>query len=71
MEDVKRIYRSRTDVMLSGVSAGIAKYFNLDPVLIRIIWAVAIVSSVGGAFLIYLLCWFLIPREPESPLGGE
>ena len=35
----KRLYRSESSRMLCGVCAGIAEYFNLDPTLIRLAWA--------------------------------
>ncbi len=71
MTDVKRLYRSRTDTMVGGVSAGLANYFGIDPVVVRLVWGISILSSLGGAFLFYLLFWFIIPREPEANFEGE
>ena len=39
-EDVRRLYRSGEDKILGGVCGGIAKYFRVDPVIIRILWVV-------------------------------
>lgn len=59
----KRVYRSRTDRVLGGVCSGIGKYFGLDPVLLRVIWAIAF--FVGGAGLLaYIIAWIIIPEEP-------
>jgi phage shock protein C len=59
----KRVYRSRTDRVLGGVCSGLAKYFGLDPVLLRVLWAIAF--FVGGAGLLaYIIAWIIIPEEP-------
>ncbi len=62
--DQKRLYRSRREKMLSGVCGGIAEYFGLDPVLVRIIWVVLALASLGTAILIYLLLWLIVPERP-------
>jgi phage shock protein PspC (stress-responsive transcriptional regulator) len=59
----KRVYRSRTDRVLGGVCSGLGKYFGLDPVLLRVIWAIAF--FIGGAGLLaYIIAWIIIPEEP-------
>jgi len=61
----KRLYRDVQNKMISGVCAGIAKYFDLDPTIIRLIWV--IVTLAGGSGLIaYIVCAFVIPEEPEG-----
>lgn len=57
-----RIYRSNTDVILGGVCAGVGEYFDIDPTIIRIIWAIAFFSGFG--FLAYIIAWIVIPRRP-------
>lgn len=58
----KRLYRSITDQKLGGVCAGIAKYFGIDPSIIRLVWIFAFFCLGIGA-LAYLLAWFIIPEE--------
>jgi phage shock protein PspC (stress-responsive transcriptional regulator) len=59
----KRVYRSRTDRVLGGVCSGLGKYLGLDPVLLRVLWAIAF--FVGGAGLLaYIIAWIIIPEEP-------
>ena len=66
----KRLYRSRTDRMLGGVCGGIAKYFNVDPTLIRLLAAALILA--GGAIIIaYIIAWIVIPEEPEGKTEEE
>jgi phage shock protein C len=48
--------------MLGGVCAGMGDYFNIDPVLIRLAWAVAFFAG-GVGFLAYIIAWIIIPEE--------
>lgn len=58
----KRLTRSQNERMLSGVCGGLAQYFNLDPVLVRL--AFVIFTATGGSgILIYLLLLILMPLE--------
>lgn len=64
---IKRLYRSRKDRMLGGVCGGIAEYFKIDPTLIRLIWAIFTLISVGlGGILAYFICWVIIPENPNQ-----
>ena len=71
----RRLYRARDDRVLGGVCSGIAKYFNIDPVLVRV-GAVALVFLGGAGILAYLAAVLLIPNEgeagqpPEGPKRG-
>lgn len=58
----KRLTLSTTDKKLAGVCGGIAKYFDIDPLIVRIIWLVLIFCC-GVGVVAYLLCWFLLPKE--------
>lgn len=61
--EVKRLYRLRTDRVIGGVCSGIAKYFTLDPVLIRVLWVIAFFFG-GAGLLAYIIAWIIIPEEP-------
>ena len=56
----KRLYRSESSRILCGVCAGIAEYFNLDPTLIRLAWALFCVLG-GSGVLSYILAAIIIP----------
>lgn len=58
----KRLYRSESSRILCGVCAGIAEYFNLDPTLIRLAWALFCVLG-GSGVLAYILAAIIIPPE--------
>ena len=58
---VKRLFRSRSDKIIGGVCGGIAKYFNVDPVLIRLICILLLFSMVG--IFAYIIAWIIVPLE--------
>ena len=58
----KRLTLSTSDKKLAGVCGGIAKYFDIDPLIVRIIWLVLVLCC-GVGVIAYLLCWFLLPKE--------
>jgi phage shock protein PspC (stress-responsive transcriptional regulator) len=66
---MKRLYRSRKETMLGGVCGGLGEHIDVDPTIIRLVWAVVTVLSVGMGILIYLIAWIIIPESPdESPV---
>lgn len=65
MDSDKRIYRSKKNKIIAGVCSGIAEYFNIDPTIVRIIFILLIFGQ-GAGILIYIICWFIIPEEPEN-----
>jgi phage shock protein C len=64
-EDVKRLYRSRSDRWLFGVCGGIADYFSVDPTLVRVLFVIFTLIF-GSGILLYLILWLIIPQEPEE-----
>lgn len=62
----KKLYRSRKNKSIAGVCGGIATYFKIDVTIIRLIWALATLFSIGAALLAYIICAFIIPEEPEA-----
>ncbi len=60
----KRLYRSRTDRMIAGVCGGLAKYFNVDPTLVRVIFVVLALVGVSLGFWAYIILWLIVPEEP-------
>ena len=58
-----RLYRSRADRVVAGVCGGLGRHLEIDPVVIRVVWAVLMVIA-GAGILAYLLAWLIIPNEP-------
>jgi len=63
---IKRLYRSKTDKVLGGVCGGVAEYLDVDPVVVRLIWAIVTLISMGMGLLAYIIAWIIIPEEPTS-----
>ncbi len=63
----KKLYRSRTDKMVSGVCGGLGKYLAIDPTLIRLLFVLITVLG-GSGVLVYLIMMIVMPEEPtETP----
>ena len=58
----KRLYRSESDRMIAGVAGGLGEYFDLDPVIFRILFVVVAIFG-GSGLLLYFILWFIIPSQ--------
>lgn len=58
----KRLTRSITDRWIAGVCGGVADYFNIDPVLVRIIFIVLILAGILPGVLLYIAAWIIMPE---------
>ncbi len=62
----KRLYKS-SEKRISGVCGGIAEYFNADPTLIRILWAVlTFVTSCFPGIILYIICALVMSDRPSD-----
>ena len=61
----KKLYRSRTDQKLCGVCSGLARYFEIDATVVRILWVLAAIFA-GAGLLAYFICALIMPVEPEN-----
>jgi phage shock protein PspC (stress-responsive transcriptional regulator) len=66
----RRLYRSRDERLIGGVCGGLAEYFGIDPVIVRII-AVALVFAGGAGILAYLAAWLLVPEAGADTTAEE
>jgi len=62
----KRLYRSRKDRYVAGVCGGIAEYFHIDPVIVRIIAFILLLPGGLPGLVPYLILWIIIPENPEQ-----
>lgn len=71
--EVKKLYRSKTDRMLSGVCGGLASYFGVDSTLIRLATMLVILfSGVFPGLIIYILAAIIIPEEKTTdPISSK
>lgn len=68
---MKKLYRSETDKKLFGVLGGVAKYFDIDATVLRIIYVLLSFFVLGCPVLIYLVAALIIPKEPQTPQDGQ
>lgn len=67
----KRLYRSRTDSMIAGVCGGLAEYFNVDVILVRIAAVVLALTAHGAGLIAYLIFWIIVPQKPLEETLAE
>ena len=65
---MNRLYKSDKDKEFEGVCGGIGEYFDVDPVIIRLMWVVLVVFG-GTGIVAYLIAMLIIPKNPD--LGDE
>jgi phage shock protein PspC (stress-responsive transcriptional regulator) len=59
----KKLYRSNTDKMLTGVCGGLANYFGIDSTIIRLIFALLVFFGVGSGLILYIILAIVMPLE--------
>ena len=63
MTESKRLYRSRSDRMISGVCGGLGEYLGIDPTVVRLLFLLGL--FVGGSGVpIYIVMMIIVPEEP-------
>ncbi|MCU0678280.1 MAG: PspC domain-containing protein [Candidatus Pacebacteria bacterium] len=63
---VKKIHRVKEEAVVAGVVAGLARYFDQDPVLFRVAAiTMLILTGVFPGIIVYLVAWFMIPHRPR------
>ena len=58
----KKFYLSETDKKIGGVCGGLAEYFQIDSLIMRLAF-VALILGLGSGLLLYILLWFLAPKR--------
>jgi phage shock protein C len=62
----QRLFRSRTNKVFAGVCGGLAEYFDVDPIIIRIIFVLMVLFG-GSGILLYIAAIFIVPLKPYTP----
>lgn len=69
-KEKSRLYRNSNDKMIGGVCAGIANYLNIDPTVVRILFAIITFGGFGLGFLAYIILWIVLPtKDMDGYLG--
>lgn len=70
MNMVRRLFRSRTQKVVAGVCGGLGEYFNIDPTLIRVVFAIlAFINGLG--IIAYIAMWLVFPRQVPQEEPAE
>ena len=64
------LVRLRNGRWMAGVCVGLARYWNLDPVLVRVLFIALALCPVLPAIIPYIVCWIVMPQEPELQTTG-
>jgi len=67
----KRLYRDSSDKFIGGVCSGIAGYLNVDPAIVRILFAIITFGGFGLGFLAYILLWIILPEKDIENFTGK
>jgi len=61
----KRLFKSDDNKVFAGVFGGLGEYFNVDPVILRVVWVVLVIfTAFVPGILAYILAVIIIPRRP-------
>ena len=58
----KKLYRSEKKKIIGGVCGGLAEYFDIDPSIVRIVFALAFFTE-GFGLLLYIILWIILPTS--------
>ena len=73
----RRLYRSPTDRVLAGVAGGMAETYDMDPAVVRIVWALLALLTGGLLLVLYVVIALVVPLRPDnaplaySAAGGD
>lgn len=65
----RKLTRPKTDRIIAGVSSGLARYFGIDPIIIRALFVLLTISD-GAGVLIYVIFWIVVPEEGDASVRG-
>ncbi len=71
MNEPKRLYRSRTDKMVSGLCAGLGEYTGVDPTIYRLLFALGAIFLFPTPIIIYFVMMIVIPEEPVAGMTTQ
>jgi len=61
----KKMYRSGKNKLITGVCGGIGEFLDMDPTVVRLLWVVVALLSLGFGVLAYVLAWIIMPKNPR------
>lgn len=61
----RKLYRNPDDIMIAGVASGLAAYFDIDPLIVRVIFGFSLLLG-GGGIVAYIVLWLIMPLAETS-----
>jgi phage shock protein PspC (stress-responsive transcriptional regulator) len=61
----KKLFRNPDDVVIAGVASGLAAYFGIDPIIVRLLFVLVVLMG-GSGVLIYIILWLIMPMAHSS-----
>ena len=62
----KKLYRSEENRIFAGILGGLGEYFDVDPVLLRLVWLlVTVFTGLFPGVIVYIFAIFIIPKKPR------
>lgn len=65
-DSARKLYRDRDSAILGGVLSGIARFFGIDPLWVRLVFIILLFPSFGTAFIVYLILWLIVPAAKTA-----
>ena len=56
---MQRLHRNKQDGKIAGICSGIGDYFDIDPVIVRLLFLLAL--FLGGGLIVYIIAWIIVP----------
>lgn len=66
--NVKKLVRSKRNRTFCGVCGGIGEYLNVDPTLVRLIWLLCSIASLGTGLVVYIIAALVIPEDNDTDI---
>ena len=69
---IRRLTRSRTNGTIAGVCAGLANYYGVDVVLVRLLFVIlSIAGAIIGGVIVYVAAWIIMPEGDDQPVVAD
>lgn len=62
----RKLYRNRQKGIVGGVCAGVADYFEIDPIIVRILFVASLFMTLQIAFIVYCIAYFALDNNPDA-----
>lgn len=66
MKEQKRLYRSKTNRIFTGICGGLGEFMDVDPTILRLLWVLIVIfTGIFPGVIAYFIAIFVIPEMPE------